>query len=447
MKRERANALMFQRTERGPVTIVRGEGVYLYDDRGYRYIDAAGGPMVVNIGHGRPEIAEAARQAMEQLTYVLPVFAHESRLELAERIQQLTPGSLNRIWFGSGGSESVEAALKFAYQYRTVTGRPGKYKMIGRRQSYHGNTFFTLAVGGMRSRQEAFAPLLPALPHAAECYCYRCPFGQSYPDCGIACADDLEAVIQREGADTVCAFIAEPVVAAAAGVAPPPTAEYFQRIRAICDRYDVLFIADEVVCGFGRTGRNFGMDHFDVVPDIMTFAKGVASGYAPLGGFAVRDEIMEPFESAGVEFNTIFTYSAHPLACAIGVAVQRILQDEDLIARAAEMGAYFGASLQRLADLPIVGDVRGLGMLWGIELVRDKATKAPFPAAKQVKMDVLVSLMRRGVMTYLGYGTNAAGNGDQLILAPPFIIEREQIDEVVGALEETLRECGRRHLN
>lgn len=439
MDRQTANAFMFQRTPRGPLIIERGEGVYLYDSKGHKYIDASGGPMVVNIGHGRREVAEAVARCMERLTYVLPVFAHEERLELAERIQKLTPGSLNRIWFGSGGSESVEAALKLAYQYQTVRGKPGKHKMLSRRQSYHGNTALTLAVGGMTARREAFAPLLPRGYHVAEAHCYRCPFGQTYPECALACAEDLERRILDEGPETVAAFIAEPVVAAAAGVVPPPPG-YFARIREICDAHDVLFIADEVVTGFGRTGRNFGLDHYDVVPDIMTFAKGVASGYAPLGGMAVRDEIMEVFENDGVEFNTIFTYSAHPSACAAGNAVQRILEEECLIERAAEMGEYLGEALQRLTDLPIVGDVRGLGLLWGIEFVQDKATGAPFPAELDVKVDILRQCMRRGVVMYPGYGVDSEGRGDQLILAPPFIIERHQIDEIVDVLDSVIRE-------
>ena len=340
---------MFTRDPRGkPLIIERAEGIYLYDSRGHRYIDGGGGAMVVNVGHGRTEVADAVSATMRRVNYVLPVFAHEERIELARRIRALTPGSLDRIWFGSGGSESVEAALKFAYQYQTVRGHPQKYKMLSRRVSYHGNTILTLSIGHTQQRRTVYAPLLTDGYHIAEAVCYRCPFDATYPDCALACADDLEARILAEGPETVAAFLAEPVVAVAAGVAPPP-ADYFTRIREICDRYDVLLIFDEVVTGFGRLGRPFGADYFGVEPDLLVFGKGVASGYAPLGGFAAREHLVTAFEEAGVDFNTIFTYSAQPMACAAGIAVQDILQREQLVARAAQQGRRSSRSEDRLA--------------------------------------------------------------------------------------------------
>ena len=441
MNAHEANEHMFMRDPRGaPLVIERGEGIYLHDSRGYRYIDGGGGAMVVNIGHGRPEVADAVARTMRERNYVLPVFAHEERIELAKRIRALTPGTLNRIWFGSGGSESVEAALKFAYQYQTVMGRPEKHKLLGRRISYHGNTILTLSVGHTQSRRTVYQPLLTNGYHVAECTCYRCPFDATYPDCGLACADDLETRILAEGPETVAAFIAEPVVAVAAGVAPPPP-DYFQRIRDICDRYDVLFIADEVVTGFGRLGHNFGCDAFDVVPDLLVFGKGVASGYAPLGGFAAREGLVEAFEASGVDFNTIFTYSAQPMACAAGVAVQDILRDEQLIPRAARQGERLGAALASLRDLPIVGDVRGMGLLWGIEFVHDQDTKVPFPADRKLALDIMRRCFRRGLILYVGARTDEQGRGDQLVLAPPFIITDAEIARVAEIVDEAIREC------
>lgn len=441
MNFQEANEHMFTRDPRGkPLIIERAEGIYLHDARGHRYMDGAGGAMVVNVGHGRPEVADAVARTMRRVNYVLPVFAHEERIELAKRIRALTPGTLNRIWFGSGGSESVEAALKFCYQYQTVAGRPEKRKILSRRVSYHGNTILTLSVGHTRARRAVYAPLLSDGHHIAEAVCYRCPFDATYPDCGLACAEDLEARIQAEGPETVAAFIAEPVVAVAAGVAPPPP-DYFARIRAICDKYDVLLVFDEVVTGFGRLGRNFGADYFGVTPDLLVFGKGVASGYAPLGGFAARDALVEAFEAAGTDFNTIFTYSAQPMACAAGIAVQDILQEAQLIARAERQGRRLGETLAALRDLPIVGDVRGAGLLWGIEFVRDQSTKEPFPADRTLAMDILRRCFRRGLICYVGAWTDARGRGDQLILAPPFIIEDGEIDRMVAILDEAIREC------
>ena len=417
---------------------VHGEGIWLVDQEGRRYMDASGGPMVVNIGHGRPEPAEAAAKQLLEVGYLMPGYANESRIELTKRIEALAPEGLNRVWFGSGGSEAVEAACKFAIQAQQVLGRAGRYKVLGRRNSYHGNTIYTLSIGHFASRREPFLPLLQPEQHVSDCNCYHCPFDKTYPECELACADDLETRILAEGPESVAAFIAEPIVAAAAGVVVPPSADYFRRIREICTRYDVLLIADEIVTGFGRTGLPFAVQHWDVRPDVIVFAKGVASGYAPLAGFIAADELVAAFDERDEPFNTLFTYSAHPVSCAIGVAVQDVVAKENLIARSAEMGEYLAQRLEGLHEIPIVGDIRGMGMLRGIEIVANQETGERFPAALDVANDIQRELYRRQVLHYQGNWRDDEGRGAQIILAPPFVIERDEIDLLVDTLSEVL---------
>jgi adenosylmethionine-8-amino-7-oxononanoate aminotransferase len=427
-----------------PILITKTEGVYLHDSSGHRIIDASGGPMAVSIGHGRPEVADAAARVLREVSYVLPVFASEARIELVKRMKKLLPEELRNVYFCSGGSEANEAAIKFARQYQVLSGRGTRHKVISRNLSYHGMTLLTLSLSDVKMRQRDFLPMLWKNPRIEASYCYRCPFGKAYPGCDIDCALELEERILAEGPDTVVAFIAEPIVASAGGALVPPP-EYFPIIRETCDKYDVVFIADEVVTGFGRTGRNMGLDSFGVVPDIATFAKGVSSAYAPLAGMAVRDELVALFQEQKAEFQHLYTFSAHPIACAVGAEVMRIVEEENMIARAAQMGKYLEASLLELMDLPMIGDIRGKGMLWAIEFVKDKNTKEPFPKEKNVKMDVIVRCLLKGVFFYPGYFEDERGRGDQLMIAPPFIITEEQIDECVAVLRETLQDSRDRY--
>jgi adenosylmethionine-8-amino-7-oxononanoate aminotransferase len=429
-----------------PILITKTEGVYLYDSSGARFIDASGGPMAVTIGHGRKEVAEAAKRGLEQVTYILPVFASESRIELVKRIKKLMPPELNEVYFCSGGSEANEAAIKFARQYQVLAGQESKYKVVSRSLSYHGMTLLALSIGDVKKRQRDFVPMLWKNPRVEPHYCYRCPFGKEYPRCDIECALDLEKKILEEGPETVAAFIAEPVVASAGGgLVPPP--EYFPIIRETCEKHDVLLIADEVVSGFGRTGKNMGMDHFGVVPDIATFAKGASSAYAPLAGMVVRGELADLYKKKEAEFQHLYTFSAHPLSCAVANEVQRILEEEGLIARAAEMGEYLERKLSDLMELPIVGDIRGKGLLWSIEFVRNKTTKEPFPKSMNLKMDIITTCLLKGVFFYPGYWEDDQGRGDHIMIAPPFIITEEQIDECIRVLRESLEESQDRYLS
>ena len=436
--------MFLQLPEVPPILITKTEGVYLHDSFGRKIIDASGGPMAVNIGHGRKEVAEAAGRVLGQVSYILPVFASEVRIELVKRIKKFLPEKLHNVYFCSGGSEANEAAIKLSRQYQVLAGRDSKYKVISRKLSYHGMTFMTLSLSDVKKRQQDFLPMLWKHPRIEACYCYRCPFGKEYPGCDIDCALALEKKILAEEPETVAAFIAEPIVASAGGgLVPPP--EYFPIIRETCDKYDVVFIVDEVVTGFGRTGKKMGMDHFGIVPDIAVFAKGVSSGYVPLAGMAASSDICGLFAEKEAEFQHLYTFSAHPIACAVGNEVMRIIEEENLVERSEQVGNYLHESLLQLKDLPMVGDIRGKGMLWAIEFVRDKETKETFPKEKNVTMDIIMQCLMKGVFFYPGYYQDEQGRGDHIMIAPPFIITEEQIDECMNVLRETIEESQERY--
>jgi adenosylmethionine-8-amino-7-oxononanoate aminotransferase len=422
-------------TGRGaPLAIERAEGVWLHARGGARILDAAGGAIAVNVGHGRHEVAEAVARALARTGFVVPVFATEERERLVERLQQRwLPGDVRRVFFTSGGSEAVDAALRLARQHHVAAGRPGRWKLLGRDLSYHGATLATLAVGGHTRRRAPFGPLLLDLPKAPACYCLRCPLGRRYPECDVACADELERVILREGPETVAAFIAEPVVGSTAGaLAPPPS--YWPRVAEVCRRHGVLLIADEVMTGFGRTGRRFGVEHWDVAPDILVGGKGLAGGYAPLGAVFAREAVVAPLAAAGDEL-MFYTYGGHPSACAAADVVLEILEREDLVRRAAAMGERLKQALAPLERHPHVAEVRGLGLLQAVELVRDRDTLEPFPAEAHVATRVVVEGLRRGVFFYPG-GADPAR--DVICLGPPFVIADDEVELLARVLAEAI---------
>jgi adenosylmethionine-8-amino-7-oxononanoate aminotransferase len=421
------------------ILIEKTEGVYIHTSDGQKIIDASSGPMAAGIGHGRKEVGQAAAESISEVSYILPVFASKQRIELTKRIKSRLPAEQNRIYFCSGGSEANEAAIKFARQYHVVNGETKRSKIITREHCYHGNTMLMISISGIEERRRDFIPMLWENARVADCYCYRCSFGGEYPNCDLECAHDLEDKIKGEGPDTVAAFLGEPIVASATGANMPPP-EYWSIVREICDRYGVLMMVDEVVTGFGRTGRKMGMDHFGVTPDISVFAKGVSGGYAPLAGMAVKDKLVRTLEDKGEEFQSLYTYSAHPLSCAIGAKVQEIIDREDLINRADCMGKYMGEKLEKIRALPNVGDVRGVGLLWAVELVKDKKTKEPFPQDKNLKMKVVLHGISKDVFFYPGYYKDSQGNCDHIMLAPPYTISEEQIDQIVDALQYAITE-------
>ena len=415
--------------------VERGEGVYLYDRDGRRYIDACGGAMVVTIGHGVKSVVEALAAQAARIAYAYTSqFVTEALLQLADRVVALAPAGMTKTYFVSGGSEANEMAIKLARQYFVARGQEGKWRVIARWQSYHGTTGIALSATGRRPARQGLEPYLLPFPHIAPCYCYRCPFGKEYPACGLACADDLARVIRQEGAETIAAFIAEPIVGtSAAGLTPPP--DYFQRIREICDRHDILFIADEVVTGFGRTGTNFAIEQSGVTPDIITFAKGVSSGYAPLGGVILHERIVQALLEHGASPQLPFTYAGHPVSAAAGLAVLDYMSTHGLVARVRELEPYFFERLRSLQALPWVGDVRGRGLLAGIELVRDRSSKDTFAPGLRVAARVADEALRRGLIVLPGHTGMVDGvAGDHLVLAPPYVVTREEIDEIVRIL-------------
>ena len=427
--------------------ITRGKGVYLYDREGREYLDAVGGIAVVNVGHGVPEIIAAMTEQAQRVAFVSGgAFANEPAQALAEELATWAPAGMRHVLLLAGGSEATETAMKLARQYHVERGKAGKYRVISRWISYHGNTIGALSMSGRTAWRWEFVPYLQNFPKIHPPYCYRCPYGKTYPSCQVACADDLERVITLEGPDSIAAFIAEPVIGtSAAGVTPPP--EYYPRIREICDKHDVLFIADEVITGIGRTGKNFGIEHWGVVPDMITTAKALSSGYAPLAAVIVHDRVYDAIARGSGRTTQGFTYSGHPLSAAVGLAVLRYLKAHDLVANAGRIGRILLDRLSTLKRFPIVGDVRGTGLILGVEFVADQATKRPFPPDAGVTRRIVEATLEEGVVVVPGMSGLIDGvAGDHIQISPPYIFTEAHVDQLVRALEvaiqKVMRELG-----
>ncbi len=421
--------------------IERGEGVYLYDRDGKRYLDAMAGAGVVAIGHGVTEVVDAIHRQASNVAFAYGgQFTTEVQMRLAELVVELAPAGLTKAFFVSGGAEATESALKMARQYFVEIGAPERQTVIGRWGSFHGNTLGALAASGRVPWQELYGPMMRELPHIEPSYCYRCPLGKTYPGCGIECAEDLERTILREGPESVAAFIADPIVGSSLGAATPPD-EYFPRIREICDRYGVLLVADEVLTGFGRTGRAFALDHWDVVPDLIVCGKGISSGYAPLGAVLVSEQIAGALNKGSGLFVHGHTYGGNPLACSAGLAVQEYMHEHGLIERSAELGPYLHEQATRLLERPSVGDVRGgKGLFLGVEFVADKGERRPYPRERKVAETVLEAALEQGITLFAGGGDRGHA-GDCIIVAPPLVITRAQIDEAIDLLEASIVEA------
>jgi len=420
--------------------ITRGKGVYIYDREGREYLDAVGGIAVVNVGHGVPEIIAAMTEQAQRVAFVHGgSFANEPAQALAEELATWAPDGMGHVLLLAGGSEATETAMKLARQYHVERGKAGKYRVISRWISYHGNTIGALSMSGRTAWRREFVPYLQNFPKIHPPYCYRCPYGKTYPTCQVACADDLERVISLEGPDSVAAFIAEPVIGtSAAGVTPPP--EYYPRIREICDKYDVLFIADEVITGIGRTGRNFGIEHWGVTPDMITAGKALSSGYAPLAAVIVHDRVYDAIARGSGRTTQGFTYSGHPLSAAVGLAVLRYLKTHGLVANAGRIGRILLERLSTLKRFPIVGDVRGLGLFLGVEFVADQATKRPFPPDAGITRRIVEAALAEGIVVVPGMSGLIDGvAGDQIQISPPYIFTEANVEQLVRALEVAIQ--------
>ena len=420
--------------------IVKGDGVFLYDDTGRRYLDAMGSAGVVGIGHGRTEVTRALADAGQSVTFVYGgAFSHPWQENLAASLLSVAPIGMSSVYFVSGGSEANETAIKLARQYHVERGEPQRYKLIARWQSYHGVTLATLSLSGRTSWRAIYSPFLLPVIHIVPPYEYRCTYCRDKGSCSLACADELERAILLEGPETVAAFFAETIVGTTASGLTPHK-DYYARIRQICDKYGVLFIADEVLAGYGRTGHPFAIHEWRVLPDMITAGKALASGYAPLGAVLISAPITEFFRSGRKRFNHGFTYSGHPGSCFIGQKVFEIMQREDLFKRPAVTGKYLFERLRALQQRHAsIGEVRGRGLYAGIEFVADRTSRAPFPTEHNFTAR-LVALMRdRDVIINPGVsGANFGNGGDHIQISPPFIISEQEIDLIVDALDEAL---------
>ncbi|HYW92664.1 MAG TPA: aspartate aminotransferase family protein [Gammaproteobacteria bacterium] len=414
----------------GGLTWTRGEGCYLFDADGNRYIDGLAGLWNVTAGHGRRELVDAASRQMGELAYVSGYTGSTNlrAIELGERLSTITYPAINRYFFTSGGGEASESSFKMARYYWKHVGKPDKTKVISRQWAYHGVTLAAMSATGMAPYWRDFEPRVPGFLHIPSPYPYRyeAPAGESP---GVAAANELEKAILAEGPDTVAMFIAEPVQGAGGVIVPQD--DYFPRIREICDQYDVLLVADEVITGFGRTGRMFGLEHWQVQPDIMQFAKAITSGYFPFGGIGVSDRIAEVLDADQGAWMHAYTYSAHPVGCAVALAMLDIVEHEQFPEQARRKGERLLGGLRRaLADHPHVGDVRGLGLMCAVELVADRATKASFEAAENVGSRVLTAARERGLFT--------RARGDVLCLAPPIVTPERELDRIVEICRESV---------
>ena len=428
---------VFHRNSRkAPPKAVRGAGCYLYDATGKAYLDGSGGAAVSCLGHGDADVIAAVQAQVADLAFAHTGFFTSDPAEaLAELLIANAPGALDRVYFVSGGSEATEAAIKLARQYFVETGQPQRRHLIARRQSYHGNTLGALAAGGNAWRRQQFAPLLIEVSHIAPCYDYVLrDEGESADAYGLRAAQELEDEILRLGPDSVMAFIAEPVVGATLG-AVPAAPGYFRRIREICDRYGVLLILDEVMCGMGRTGHLFACEADGIAPDIACIAKGLGAGYQPIGAMLCTGAIHDAIAAGSGFFQHGHTYLGHPVAAAAGRAVVEKLLHEGLIARAGVQGAALRAALDdRFGQHPHVGDIRGRGLLLGLELVADRETKAPFDPARGIAARIKAEAFEAGLICYPMAGTRDGRQGDHVLLAPPFIIDEAQIGELTDKL-------------
>lgn len=420
---------------------VRGEGSWIISSDARRFLDASGQAAVISIGHGVAEIGRAMAEQSAQIAFAhTSQFHSEPAEKLAQRLLALAPPNFQkggRVYFTSGGSEAAETAIKLARQFHLESREPARYRVVSRRQSYHGSTLGAMSVSGNVARRAPYQPMIPEWGHVAPCFCYHCPFDKTFPECGIACADDLDVFLNKD-AETAAAFIFEPVVGATLGAAAAVDG-YAARIAEICRRRGILLIADEIMCGMGRTGKSFAIQHWDVEPDMILVGKGIASGYAPLGAVIVAPRVVEAFDRGSAAFMHGFTYQSHPVSTAAGNAVLDYLQAHKLFERVAPAGETLRAALRSaLESHEHVGNIRGIGLLQGVEFVKDKTTREPFPKEDNIAGKIQQAALEHNVLTYPMQGCVDGYRGDHVLLAPPFIITDAECAQIAEALAGAL---------
>ncbi len=418
----------------GTVRLVKGRGIHVWDDKGRKYVDGLASLWNVTVGHGRSEIARAVSKQMRQLEYGPTLLGFSTKIaeDLATRLTRMAPKGLTRVVFTSGGSEANESVIRLVRLYWRLKGYSDKIKIIALERAYHGSSAGAVSLTGLPHFHKYYEPLLPGVVRMTRPFCYRCPLGLTYPSCALACAEELEKTIAREGADSIAAFIAEPVQGVGGVVVPP--SGYFERIRAICDKHNILMVADEVITGFGRLGRNFGIQRWQAIPDMISFAKGVTSGYLPLGGVLFKEEIYTAMVDAGPELSLHhgYTYSGHPSVCAAAMANLDVLESEDLIARVLRLEPFFAEQLATLSRHAIVGEVRSIGLMAAIELVRHRGRREAFAATDNIPARVRAACLERGLIV--------RASVENIAVCPPIIIKKSQIRSLVQVLDEALAE-------
>ena len=426
------------------VRLVSGKGVFVTDDTGKEYLDAVAGIGVVALGYGRDDLVEAYADQARQLPFAQSMrFENDAAERLAARLTAFAPPGLSWSFFSNGGSEALDSAVKLVRQYWLDRGQPEKWKVIGRRPGFHGNTLMALSVGYHAGRRARYLPYITDLPHLRAPWIYRCEHDDPMdgPYCDDCSGVSLEALIESEGPESVAAFIAEPLIGAAApAVTPPPG--YYQTIREICDRYDVLFISDEVMTGVGRTGRNFGIQHWDVAPDLMLFAKGISAGYAPLAGVMAHDRVIDVIRAGSGKYENTFTWGGNPMACAVGAATLEAIVREEIVDGVAQAEPVFFGQLEGLRRHPIVGDIRGMGLMAGVEFVQP-GTRDPFPAEAGLTARIDRATREAGLLVYPCAGIIDGTVGDSILMVPPLVISRDEIGLLVDRLDSAIETVSR----
>lgn len=438
--KENKSSLFHRRLDYRYPVITHGKGIYLFGKGGDKYIDAVGGAFAANLGHGIEEIAGEIFAAAKKFSFLHgSQFTTDIIEEYANQLCQVAPRGLDKVLFASGGSEAVETAIKLARQYHYDSGRKSKHKIIFTWPSYHGATLGALSVTGKAGAREIYQPWLIKFPYIPASFCYRCFYGRTYPGCNLKCARELEAVIKKEKPDTAAAFIVEPVIGSAAGaVVPPP--EYFPIVRKICGKYNIVLIFDEIMCGFGRTGKWFASEHWGCSADMAILGKGLSAGIVPLAAVLCSGKIFRAIKSGTGNFIHGFTFMNNPFSAAVGKAVLGYIKKNGLVAGCAKKGGYLLSKLNSLSKFDIVGDIRGLGLLTAVEFVKDKDTKEAFPRQYHLSERLLQLALKKGLNLYFATGFCQDGRGDAVLVGPPYNVKTEEIDEIIRIFSETISE-------